>query len=186
MIVESSKTSGLKLEFVETCNRYDVAPLEAFQESVDVVGRFVEPSAGAARAGAAGGGIITVKGELLLSVVDESDASLTRTSAWVVWTTGTLHGYVLAEACVLATTVAQLVPASVEHSILTLFMLAQAHLILAELPAMIFSPPFGDTTETLGGGDSVNIPDWLATEPFDASVTRTSACAVGLFGTVHE
>jgi hypothetical protein len=42
-------------ELVESWSRYDVAPLEAFHDSVKVVAWFVEPVAGEARTGAAGG-----------------------------------------------------------------------------------------------------------------------------------
>ena len=43
-----------KLELVETCNRYDVAPLEGFHIKMGSVETFVAPFAGEANLGAEG------------------------------------------------------------------------------------------------------------------------------------
>ena len=51
----SSTTVEEKFELVDTCTLYEVAPLEAFQESVNVDGCPVEPLAGDASTGADGG-----------------------------------------------------------------------------------------------------------------------------------
>jgi hypothetical protein len=42
-MVESSKTVVVKAELVDTCKRYLVAPVTAFQPSVSAVGWFVAP-----------------------------------------------------------------------------------------------------------------------------------------------
>ena len=55
-----STTSGEKLELVETCNRYDIAPLEAFQLNVGLVETPVAPLPGKASIGAAGAAPTTV------------------------------------------------------------------------------------------------------------------------------
>src|SRR5438093_842608 len=55
------------------------------------------------------------------------------------------------------------------------------------LPTMYVSPPFGDVTVTLGGGNIVNVPLLTSFVPaFDASLTRTRAWLVGALGIVHE
>ena len=60
MIPLWSTTSGVKLELVETCNRYEVAPLEGFQLKVGLVETPVAMSAGEASSGAAGAAPTTV------------------------------------------------------------------------------------------------------------------------------
>ena len=51
----TSKTSGEKVELVETCRRYFVAPTDAFQLSTGAVGTLVAPFAGEERIGATTG-----------------------------------------------------------------------------------------------------------------------------------
>ena len=50
----SLTTVELKPELVETCIRYDVAPLDAFHESVGLVDTPVAPFAGVLKVGACG------------------------------------------------------------------------------------------------------------------------------------
>ena len=52
--VESSSTVVLKVELVDTCNRYVAAPVEAFQFNVGDVATFDCPVAGDASVGVAG------------------------------------------------------------------------------------------------------------------------------------
>jgi len=59
--VESSRTMLLKLGFKATCKRYDVAPSDAFQVSVNVIDTFFEPSAGERRVGVKGAATMVVK-----------------------------------------------------------------------------------------------------------------------------
>jgi hypothetical protein len=61
---ESSSTVVVKFELVETCSRYDVAPVDAPQLSVGLSGIPVAPSAGNASVGtdgAVGAEVIVVK-----------------------------------------------------------------------------------------------------------------------------
>ena len=53
--VESSTKRELNVELVDTCNRYDVAPVEAFQLNVRVTGCAVAPLLGDESVGVAGG-----------------------------------------------------------------------------------------------------------------------------------
>jgi len=50
-----------KDELIETCNPYEVAPVEAFQLKVGVIDWVADPFAGEARVGAAGGAASVVK-----------------------------------------------------------------------------------------------------------------------------
>jgi hypothetical protein len=59
--VESSNAVEVKVEFVETCRRYEVAPVEAPQFRVGVTGTPVAASKGLLRAGVAGRVPIVVK-----------------------------------------------------------------------------------------------------------------------------
>ena len=54
------------------------------------------------------------------------------------------------------------------------------------VPGIKFSPPFGDDTVTLGGWAIVKIASLISfTLAFEASLTRTRACVVGVFGIDH-
>ena len=59
--VESSTTVVLNVLLVETCTRYDVAPDEAFHDTVSDVGWLVAPFAGETRVGAEGASGIVPK-----------------------------------------------------------------------------------------------------------------------------
>ena len=61
--VESSTTVVLNVLLVETCTRYDVAPDEAFHDTVSDVGWLVAPFAGESNVGAGGGvaAVVVVK-----------------------------------------------------------------------------------------------------------------------------
>jgi hypothetical protein len=48
-----STVDGMNVEFVETCTRYDVAPLTAFHNSVELVGVSVAPFGGDTSVGVA-------------------------------------------------------------------------------------------------------------------------------------
>ena len=59
--VESLTIVEANVALCDTCNRYVVAPVEAFHDKVMVVGWFDDPLAGDERTGAAGGDTIVVK-----------------------------------------------------------------------------------------------------------------------------
>jgi len=59
--VESLTIVEANVALCDTCNRYVVAPADAFQDKVIVVGWFDDPLAGDERTGAAGGETIVVK-----------------------------------------------------------------------------------------------------------------------------
>ena len=61
VIVASSKTVVEKVELVETCSLYDVAPDEAFHASVGLVAIPVTALAGEASTGVEGGATMVVK-----------------------------------------------------------------------------------------------------------------------------
>ena len=59
--VESLTIVEANAELCDTCNRYVVAPMEAFHDRVIIVGWFDDPLPGDERTGAAGGETIVVK-----------------------------------------------------------------------------------------------------------------------------
>jgi hypothetical protein len=81
----------------------------------------------------------------------------------------------------------QFAPLSAENSIFTFAMLVDVQVIAAEVPTVSDSPPLGDTTVTAGGSEMLKtalLTSFVAV--FDESLTRTRACVVTVFGTVHE
>src|SRR5437667_235261 len=88
-------------------------------------------------------GEVTVTVALLISFVAAFAASLTRTSACELGVFGTVHENDPAAAPVLAATVDQVEPASVEQSILAFVIPAHVHVMVEAPPAVSNSPPLG-------------------------------------------
>jgi hypothetical protein len=80
----------------------------------------------------------------------------------------------------------QLVPLSVEYSILKFVMLDHAQVMLCKLPVFHVSPPLGEMTDTAGAATMVKTPLLESrTAAFEASLMRMSPCDVGVLGTVQ-
>lgn len=127
-----------------------------------------------------------LKGASLESLTAELEASLARTSAWDDGVFGIVQEYDPVDAEVLEVISDQLAPVLVEYSSLTFATFVATHVIGCDERTFQISPPLGEPTVIPGGREIVKTALLTSKVPgFEASLMRTRAWSVGLFGRVH-